>query len=562
MSEGPGATSPNNTQNDLSMLGRSDALRKLVGKDFASSQGSTTMASSSPASSAPPQAPHTSFNSPRNDKPYDFNAIKANVPGSRNAPSKGEPISLAAFMGSSASGPRLNKAPKQEAYNPELYASRPDISGPHPIFGRAREQFEKGKPMHAPVPLPGMVRRTSPIPPPEPVKQEEPEDDWKPKPVEALSVGRKSGDYQPSVDKSRRFSDDWEPKVPQQSVQSFTPVKAEPHTPVVQPATPVRSVTTYDEFGSPTSTRANVTSDTSPTISKTVSAPPALARSIQPSPKPSVSPQVAVSTRQSPAFLKPVQQKDLTPSLSKLQGRGFVAQRISASNVMDSSKDQGVSSPMRKSGVLSRWPPAANDAPVLSPTTPDSPTRSRAISQIERDREAGIFPGTSAPPPQRQQSQPRLGPGAVPLPAMAKTKSPTAPASMYKTPEPSYEPPAPPIVLPGLAASGARGPSKSPAPVSSPVPVPQSTSYPPAPEIKSQRTGPGSATTMISFIRPQKTGQSEKSVHLERDRERDQDDDWEVQGGTSKFVEPTSTSASVLSHVREPYQTLSRSSRA
>jgi len=47
-----------------------------------------------------------------------------------------EPTSLAAFIGGSASGPRLNRhAPQQDAHDPTQFV-QPDTSHPHPIFGR------------------------------------------------------------------------------------------------------------------------------------------------------------------------------------------------------------------------------------------------------------------------------------------------------------------------------------------------------------------------------------------------------------------------------------------
>lgn len=51
--------------------------------------------------------------------------------------SRPEPMSLAAFMGGRASGPRLNKhAPQADAHDPTQFEQRSHVSAPHPIFGR------------------------------------------------------------------------------------------------------------------------------------------------------------------------------------------------------------------------------------------------------------------------------------------------------------------------------------------------------------------------------------------------------------------------------------------
>jgi hypothetical protein len=617
MADPPKSPTKAEVEPDLSMLGRSDALRKLVGRDHVNSQGGTAASPPSSSSFAPSTSIPISTTATRSDRPYDFEAIRANVPGSKYAPTKGEPISLAAFMGSSAAGPRLNKAPKHEEYNPDLYAPRPDISGPHPIFGRARDPYEKGKPMQGSIPLPGLARQSSPQPPPpreEPPKSSGFDDDWVPRNVEPTLPKRRSVEIKrPSQGTELASSRLESPVAPlHQFARSPSPIKAQERPSEPQVSTPARrSTMTYDEFGSPSSTRAggipmeraqSQPQPQSPTSmakygSSSLSSTPTLARPILPTPKPPVSPQVAVSTRQSPAFLRPPQQKDLTPSLSRLQGRGFVAQRVNVSETIEGGRDSlggGGVSPVKK-GVLSRWPTANANANSnassgtsgisggigtasiqRSPPTPDSPTRPRAISQIERDREAGIFPGGSTPPQaisRPAQSGPRLGPGAVALPAMTKTKSPTAPARMSRTPELEYTKPAPPVALPGLAAVGAKSPSPSfgrgSARTTNPGPGPTHTMEE---ELSIQQagrtTGPGSASTMISYIRPQKTGQSERSVHAHEENAstnrsnhsnyRDQpnpvndDDDgkWGVE--TSKSVlEPSS--GPVLSHVRESY---------
>lgn len=95
---------------------RNNALNKLSGKDFATTPvRSTTMSSGAPTTSAPPLLKTSS------------------APG----PSKHEPMSLAAFMGSKATGPRLNKPiPQKDAHDPTQFEQRMHTTAPHPVFGR------------------------------------------------------------------------------------------------------------------------------------------------------------------------------------------------------------------------------------------------------------------------------------------------------------------------------------------------------------------------------------------------------------------------------------------
>jgi hypothetical protein len=88
-----------------------------------------------------------------------------------------------------------------------------------------------------------------------------------------------------------------------------------------------------------------------------------LARPILPDPKPSPQgPQlVHVSSSPSPAFLRPLAQKDLTPSLSRLQGRGFVQNMVKVSTQLEagasfaSSDSPPSSTGKKKASVVDRW---------------------------------------------------------------------------------------------------------------------------------------------------------------------------------------------------------------
>ncbi|GAW05454.1 gelsolin repeat [Lentinula edodes] len=108
---------------------------------------------------------------------------------------------------------------------------------------------------------------------------------------------------------------------------------------------------------------------------------PSLAKPIRPDPKPS--PQTShmpVSPNTSPAFLKPPVQKEPTPSISRLQGRGFVQNMVKASHTFETPSSSTQTTPdrpvsaSRKATVLERWhhngspsPVPASSPPVTSP---------------------------------------------------------------------------------------------------------------------------------------------------------------------------------------------------
>ncbi|KAK0212784.1 hypothetical protein DFS33DRAFT_1377248 [Desarmillaria ectypa] len=109
---------------------------------------------------------------------------------------------------------------------------------------------------------------------------------------------------------------------------------------------------------------------------------PSLARPIQPTPRPSLGPQILASSSPSPAFLKAPAPKDPTPSISRLQGRGFVQNMVNASKHLG-----GSSSPPpleahrtgsgRKASVLDRWQP--ENIRAMSPSSsPQAPPMRKA----------------------------------------------------------------------------------------------------------------------------------------------------------------------------------------
>ncbi|KAF9469993.1 hypothetical protein BDZ94DRAFT_1303627 [Collybia nuda] len=98
-----------------------------------------------------------------------------------------------------------------------------------------------------------------------------------------------------------------------------------------------------------------------------------LARPISPRTRVSLSlPQSPTSQIPSPAFIRHPLQKDPTPSISRLQGRGFVQNMVKVSTQLESPpapsgriSGNGLASGLRRASVLDRWP--KNDPPQMLP---------------------------------------------------------------------------------------------------------------------------------------------------------------------------------------------------
>lgn len=114
---------------------------------------------------------------------------------------------------------------------------------------------------------------------------------------------------------------------------------------------------------------------------------PSLARPIQPDRRPvTQSPQIPPSSTPSAAFLKPPAQKDPTPSISRLQGRGFVQNMVQVSKQLESPNSATITPERtggRKSSVLDRWPGASKSPPHSSPQTATRPPSVRKSVTID-----------------------------------------------------------------------------------------------------------------------------------------------------------------------------------
>lgn len=319
-----------------------------------------------------------------------FNPDKLQSENSRKSVAERAP--LAAFIGGSGKGIRLNKhAPQADAHDPTQFI-QPDVSAPHPIFGKGG------------VAMPGMVTRKS---------------------VPDTTVGIDSTElYKPSSTKKAT----WPPASSAENVEerAESPQKMggrarTTSAPRLEPQTAFRGSQTSswtpsrvtERSRSPTKDpvaiplRDRTLSTPSATPSQQAIPPPSLARPIQPNPTSSLSPQIPVTVA-SPAFNKPSAQKDLTPSLSRLQGRGFVQNMVKASAQIPGSPTQPPSRPGSTTGkkvfVLDRWQQnVQSGSPTKSTSTAPfatgvvKPTTSGSLGSSGGLSSQGLKPTTSLP---------------------------------------------------------------------------------------------------------------------------------------------------------------------
>ncbi|EAU91421.2 hypothetical protein CC1G_01910 [Coprinopsis cinerea okayama7 len=160
-----------------------------------------------------------------------------------------------------------------------------------------------------------------------------------------------------------------------------------------------------------------------------VNPPPSLARPIQPEPRVPTNVPIlpAAAVVPSPAFRKQETAKDLSPSISRLQGRGFVQNMVKASLQLESQSaptsvqatpvEKGRQASGGKKSVLDRWQPH-----MRSPSPPPSPTKSQTPVQVRRAAttdpnvtklaESRSVAASPAPVPTVQQSGQQQFPGS------------------------------------------------------------------------------------------------------------------------------------------------------
>ncbi|KDR75771.1 hypothetical protein GALMADRAFT_226417 [Galerina marginata CBS 339.88] len=366
-----------------------------------------------------------------------FNPDKIEVESPRKSVAeRAQSVSLAAFMGGSATGPRLNRhAPQPDAHDPTQFM-QPDTSVPHPVFGRGG------------VAMPGMATRRKTTPPNE--LGSEDSERYRP------SLSTKA--TWPPTPSTHSEKVEERPVSPQKSGNrertTSAPSTQLPHVSASQSSGGWFSSNKVAGRQSPEKERVSVSSrdrSTSgpsyPQSSSSYSSPsrssvstPSLARPIQPIPKSSsLSPQIP--TTASPAFQKPPPPKDLTPSISRLQGRGFVQNMVKASAQFESPPSPSLSSDKsrpnsaggRKGSVLDRWQPAPRSSSPTKSSFPSNPNAMKRSSTQEPARSpihkqhitnSSPFPGNGV----------HVIKSTASMPSLAKTASSTTSKSFAEEP--------------------------------------------------------------------------------------------------------------------------------
>ena len=458
---------------------QSDALRKLTGDIPART---STRLSSSLAVEAP-QA--QSADLPQTSKP--IATSKLAIPGPSAAT---KAMSLAEFMGGTASGPRLNKhAPQSDATDPTLFIperSMKDLPGSGTSAGfalpglttstrPALSSLQASPPAPAQAPwVSSSARSASPFASsasPQPISKSS-----TPEPRHSLSRSGNNTAHNPTVPVSvggRPVSPHNAFATKPEIDRIRTPVQNSPsgYTPagspklsitsrwpptatldaIPKPASP-RPLSTSTSLSSSTSTSHNLMSSPTPSSSTgplaRSSLVPSLARPIQPSP---VAPQtfLPVTSKPSPAFQKSVLLKEERPSITRLRGRGFVEKRVQASAYLSDlakateppgrrSSSSGPSE--KKLSVLERWPEVREGSD--SPNKP-SPSNSPPPKSS---------PKPHWPPVSTSSAAIKLSPSPSPSPGFIAVRS-ASPFTPEVKKERDFEHDATPLRLPGMASA-------------------------------------------------------------------------------------------------------------
>lgn len=470
-----------------------------------------------------------------------------------------EPILSAPFMGSRETGPKMNKyVPQPDVHDPTRFEQRRSIAPPHPVLGKngiAMPGLAPKSPGSQPRTSPRLADAdvTSPIQPTPPLnlrerkistpvarhhaKKIEPESSPKPSPsprlhdvrehIRGRTMSTPSGPG-PGV---QRFTSPYG-LLPSGVGPTFMNKKSSPPFPAQNststPSTPDLRRYSYTprpigsevkpdhnrkmfpsvsqpgriEAGSSPRSKSPTQPGSAPNLSRstspfTKSASPlrpattintsTLARPVEPKPNPSPHGPKIVSFNRSPAFSDRTPPKGVTPSLSRLQGRGFVQNMVKASAELESSTsvspvhtpERSHSEPQKRTSVLDRWPGTSStlNSPVAPPTlvpmrkakTLDPTTISPSVSKPLSPKPMSTPKPTSTP---KRKSQPfQNGPD----PTLPLSKSPSK--GILVTPKKEEKPT---LITPIAASDG-------------------------------HMSRVGSSNTLVSYIKPMKTGDSEPS---------------------------------------------------
>jgi hypothetical protein len=218
------------------------------------------------------------------------------------------------------------------------------------------------------------------------------------------------------------------------------------------------------------------------------------------------------------ASLYPPKEKDPTPSISRLKGRGFVQSMVKASSALEAATagsivpEVGKPSPSKRSPpVASRWKPELSQSSSSQPTTTPVPTNFRK----------SWTPPAAIPPMQRTTAQRKSWTTSEPLkfeesererlPRAADQHSASRSVRVVESHNTGRSVnavgPQPPRVP--EAENAERSIHKVPSLPSLPVPSHPSTPPPASPG----GHGLGSSSTMFSYIKPMKTGDDHATGH-------------------------------------------------
>jgi len=370
---------------------------------------------------------------------------------------QGDSISLAAFMGGRATGPRLNKhAPQLDAHDPTQFDQRTNITVPHPVFGKGG------------VAMPGMTKGARNM---SGGQLCDADDGSQPtaaelQPSAYLNTGKGVGIRERAISTPSGFTSRTGSSPPQGDFMKSDNARrpaTKSSLPDIRAKTPTNGTNTPSPptTSRPYTPRQPVTSASPAFSTPQKSSPitlPSLARPIQPEPRQSpTGPQIPPTKNPSRAFLRPPAEKEPTPSLSRLKGRGFVQSMIKSSTQLEASASEFGSTPStdmaraapRKSSVLDRWQPAASASSTpTSPPTPPKPIpirKSRTMDQSTTSSDAGYG---SIPPDKALvklvdtskslksvPSLPAMSPADNPLPSSRASSSKTNDVSTDKPPQ-------------------------------------------------------------------------------------------------------------------------------
>ncbi len=443
-------------------------------------------------------------------------------------------MSLATFIGGRATGPRLNKhAPQLDVTDPTLFEQRSisTSSVPHPVFGRGGiampgltsrgrgvvspiQDHEIDSPastsstqVHFPIAKDGPVSsNTEPVPISnsdhgsgmEASRQLRASIPSTTLPPPTLPPQSLPGSPRPLVPRSPNF----EARSPPPTFGSKSSFEKSPTLPPSKPSAPAFITPKKPAIVGTSSPASGVKH---PTFSAPTPSLPGLEAST-----PKVTP--LTSQRRIPS-LHPPKEKDPTPSISRLKGRGFVQSMVKASSALEAAAvgsavvDVGKLNPAKSSpSIVSRWKPESSQSSSSQPATTSVPTHFRK----------SWTPSAASPSPQRTVTQRKSWTTSEPQKVEeSEHERPTRPldqrsASSVRVVE-SHQT--------GRSTHAAEQQHTGQSPR---VLAPEQTEHPPrkAPSLPSlstpsQRTTPpaspgghglGSSSTMFSYIKPMKTG--------------------------------------------------------